>query len=407
MKRTLQDEIDAVSPVEDVKKNKVGKRSKDYMLKRDSPTGETINNPQLNDRIEPIRTPSSQSKRTTDLDDLIVDSIGQSFLDANTTIPLSQQQENVHDQISDSGKQPNSLSSSVAVTSIKKSISFVEINRDDLSQQYVTLQYVPKGTPTLSREKSTPLQYVPKATLAASSENLPSLHYVPKASPSTAHGKLPPLHYVPKASPSSSHEKLPPLNYVSKATLALSPGKMPTLHYVPKTTPTSSSENLATLQYVPNTTPMSSPSTRGVKVSKKKRIVTPKPLATILSESIDPNAQNQGTSSNPSHHFQSANGIANQTPSVHSPQSISAKSHSSSTKPMHYTPPPKPRKDHSGERQRAASFNHTNVSKVAPINDDNKSAISHTSVSIYHDNDNKQLGTLDGVTVTPLRKTHH
>lgn len=398
MKKTLQDDIDAVSSDYNVEKNKTGKRWKRYKPKRDSQTEETIKNPPLNDPIEPTRSPSTPHRSTTNLDDLIVDSLGQSFFEANKSIQLSQQQADVHDPMLDSGQQPNSLTSSVTGTSMKKSVSFVDINREDSSQQCVTLQYVPKGTPTLSREKSTPLQYVPKATLASSSEHLPSLHYVPKASPALLHGKLPSLRYVPKTSSPMSPEKLPPLHYVSKSSIASSPGKMPSLHYVPKTTPSSSSENLPTLEYVPNPTSMPSPSTHSVRVSRNKKTIAPKPLTTILSESIDPNAGN---------HVQSANGISNPTTSMHSPQSISAKSHSTSIKPTYYTPPTNPKKDHSGERQRAASFNHTNVSKVTPVNNDMRSAISHTSVSVYHDNDNKQLTSPDGVTVTPLRKTHH
>ena len=396
MKRKAQDEINTASSVEDVEKGNVAKRSKDYAIDHGSNSAKSVTNRHSNGRIEPMRTSSLQSKRIADLNELIVDSIGQSFMEANTSIQLDQQQEHFDHKTYPRDQQIQSQRSSVTVNSIKKSTSFVDTNQDNLSPKAVPLQYVPKTTLTTSSENHTGLQYVPKSTIPPSPGKMPSLHYVSKATTDSLPRKLPPLHYVPKITPMSSTEKLATLHYAQKAIPTSPPDTSASINYVPRTTVTSAPDTSTTLHYVPKASPMSSPRVHGVKVSKNRMTISPGPLASIPSESIDPAAHSHGLSDN-------VNSVPNQTSSVQTPRTIVVNTQSSSTKPTYYTPPSKQKHEHTDERQRAFSFNQPSVSKVLPIDDSDRSVISHTNVSVTH-HKNNQVGAIDGVTVTPLRK---
>ena len=423
MKRKAQDEINTASSVEDVEKGNVAKRSKDYAIDHGSNSAKSVTNRYSNDRIEPMRTSSVQSKRIADLNELIVDSIGQSFMEANTSIQLDQQQEHFDHKTYPRDQQIQSQRSSTTVNSIKKSTSFVDSNRDNLSPKAVPPQYLPKATVVMSRqqlatvqhapekttlatspENHTGLQYVLKSTIPPSPEKMPSLHYVSKATTDSLPRKLPPLHYVPKITPMSSTEKLatlhyaqktiptsPPdplasINYVPKATTKSSRKISASINYVPKTMGTSFADTSTTLHYVPKASSVSSPRVHGVRVSKNSLTISSKPLASIPSESIDPAAHSHGLSDN-------VNSVPNQTSSVQTPCTIVVNTQSSSTKPTYYTSPSKRKHDHTDGQQRDSGFNQASI--TTPIDD--------SDVSVTH-HKNNQVCAIDGVTVTPLRK---
>ena len=419
MKRKLQGEINGVSTVGNVKKDATAKRSNDYIVDHDSNSSKSIHNRHFNDRVGPTPTPSIKRKRITDLDELTMNSIEQSFVRANASIRLDQQQGDFENEADPNDRRLQPQNSSFTANSVTKHTSFVDINRDNLSQKSVPLEYVRKTTMVMSPEKFATLQYVPKATSMPSLDTFTGFQYVPKATIQSSPEKMPPLHYVPKATIDSLPKKLPPLHYVPKTTPVSSTEKLPTLHYVPKTAPTSapetstsinyvpkamsivSSDTSTTLQYVSKGSPMSSPRVHGVKVSRKRMGISPRPLATIPSESIDPAAQGQGPFDNTSNHYNAFNSISNQTASKHTLRTIVVNLDNSSATPTYYTLPSKRKHDDADGGPRTSSFNQVSVEKVSPMDD--RSMIIHTNVSVNHHKSN-QVGTIDGVIITPLRK---
>ena len=127
-----------------MKQGRVGKKSKGYTVKRDSPSEKTTNNRHSNDRIRPMPAQAFRRKTISDLHNITVNSIGQPFMEANA-LNRSWQQGKIFDNKTYTDNQRlQSRHSPVTTNSIKKSTTLVDSNRDDLSQKSVTLPCAPK-----------------------------------------------------------------------------------------------------------------------------------------------------------------------------------------------------------------------------------------------------------------------